>query len=121
MSRIKSGLEKIYEDDLFLKEALEEASIPTLIMSIIHISGDLELLKKLPKPKTPIMGETQGFMEEEEKEIVRELAFKIIKDYRDSGRKKFHFPTKKDLHQMMNFMINSDISEDYIIKISQSL
>jgi 4-hydroxyacetophenone monooxygenase len=34
----------ITEDDTFLAAALEHASVPTLMMSIIHLTGDASLL-----------------------------------------------------------------------------
>ena len=40
---------RITEDDAFLAAALEHASVPTLMMSIVHLTGDACLLRR-PDP-----------------------------------------------------------------------
>ena len=67
MTEVKTNINPIVASDQFIERALEDASIPTLIMSLIHITSDKNLLLKLPRPKPPVMGEIQGFMTAKEK------------------------------------------------------
>ena len=46
----------ITEDDDFIATALERASIPTLMMSIIHMTGDTSLLRGALPPGHPTLG-----------------------------------------------------------------
>ena len=112
MTEYKSYPKFITEDDSFIELALKEASIPTLIMSLIHMTGDTDLLAKLPKPKPPIMGETQGFMEEIEKEKVRKFALGVIRDYRDSKKNLPSMLDKQTLLSMMEFLVSSRIPKE---------
>jgi len=114
LTEYSSFLEPIEEDDSFIELALQEASIPTLIMSLIHITGDKGLLTKLPKPKPPVMGEIQGFMNQIEKEKVRKFALEVIKDYRDSKKDFPSIPDKQTLLAMMEFMVSNKIPKDYV-------
>ena len=54
----------------YIDEALNDASFPVLAATLVHISGDTSLLEDLPKPKKAILGETQGFLTEDEKKII---------------------------------------------------
>ena len=40
--------------------ALESASIPTLMMSLVHVTGDASLLDGPIRPQKAVMGEVQG-------------------------------------------------------------
>lgn len=113
MNKSGKGKARFEEKDAFIRAALNEASIPTLIMSMIHLTGDLDLLETLPKPRKPVMGELQGFMGEDEKEYIRDLAFKVIKEYKDREDLKPFIPKKEDLHRMMEFMVGEKVSHDY--------
>ena len=113
MNKSGKGKARFEEKDAFIRAALNEASIPTLIMSMIHLTGDLDLLETLPKPRKPVMGELQGFMGEDEKEYIRDLAFRVIKEYKDREDLKPFIPKKEDLHRMMEFMVGEKVSHDY--------
>ena len=50
-------------DDATIAAALEEASIPCLMMSMIHMSGDSSLLDGELKPLGAYINEFQGYMD----------------------------------------------------------
>ena len=64
----------IPDDDALIASALEEASIPTLMMSMIHMSGDASLLDGAIRPAGVFINEYQGYMSEEDKATVRALS-----------------------------------------------
>ncbi|MBI3690039.1 MAG: NAD(P)/FAD-dependent oxidoreductase, partial [Mycolicibacterium aromaticivorans] len=64
--------------------ALEQVSIPTLLLSLVHITGDPRFIREFTQAGV-FLNEVQGFMSEEDKAKARALALPIIADYRDRG------------------------------------
>ena len=64
--------------------ALEQVSIPTLLLSLVHITGDPRFIRDF-KPAGIFLNEVQGFMSEEDKARARAEALPVIADYRDRG------------------------------------
>jgi 4-hydroxyacetophenone monooxygenase len=62
-----------------IAKALLDVSIPTLMLSLVHMSGDPDLIRGGLKPAG------QGYMSEEDKSAVRKLALEVIADYRDAA------------------------------------
>ena len=50
-----------------IAEALLDVSIPTLMLSLVHMSGDPELIRGDLKPAGLFLNEVQGYMSEEDK------------------------------------------------------
>ncbi|MGV0740556.1 NAD(P)/FAD-dependent oxidoreductase [Mycobacterium syngnathidarum] len=70
--------------DADIAAALEQVSIPTLLLSLVHITGDPRFIREF-KQAGLFLNEVQGFMSEEDKARVREVALPVITDYRDRG------------------------------------
>jgi len=64
--------------------ALEQVSIPTLLLSLVHITGDARFIRDF-KPAGIFLNEVQGFMSEEDKARARAEALPVIAEYRDRG------------------------------------
>ena len=64
--------------------ALEQVSIPTLLLSLVHLTGDPRFIREF-KQAGLFLNEVQGFMSEEDKARAREIALPVIADYRDRG------------------------------------
>jgi 4-hydroxyacetophenone monooxygenase len=64
--------------------ALEQVSVPTLLLSLVHITGDPRFIRDF-KPAGIFLNEVQGFMSEEDKARARAEALPVIADYRDRG------------------------------------
>ncbi len=62
------------DDDETIAAALEDVSIPTLMLSLVHMSGDPELIRGRLKPQGIFLNEYQGYMSEEDKAEVRKIA-----------------------------------------------
>ncbi len=54
-----------------IAEALMDVSIPTLMLSLVHMTGDPELIRGHLKPAGLFLNEVQGYMTEEDKAEVR--------------------------------------------------
>jgi 4-hydroxyacetophenone monooxygenase len=101
-------------DDDALRAALEDASIPTLMMSMIHMSGDAGLLDGPIRPAGAYINEYQGYMSEADKAAIRAQAFDIIRRFRDGGCRLPPSPDRDTVHRMMSFLVAQDVPEDYL-------
>ncbi|MGI9592013.1 MAG: hypothetical protein ACR2P8_11645, partial [Myxococcota bacterium] len=83
----------IHDDDETIRQALADVSIPTLLCSMVHMTGDTSILDGPLRPQGIYLNEVQGFMSAEDQAAVRTRAVEVIKAYRDGGcrlRRRFH-------------------------------
>lgn len=106
--------EKINDDDAAIAAALEHTSIPALMMSMIHMSGDPALMDADIKPGMAFMGEIQGFLSAEQQTEIRQQALNIICAYRDRGCTLPEAPDKSIVHKMMQFIVGDEVAEEYV-------
>jgi hypothetical protein len=104
----------ITDDDASIAKALEDVSIPTLMLSLVHITGDAELIRGRLKPQGLFLTEVRGFMSEEDKARVRALALEIIGEYRDSGHKLPAPPSLDLIREMMSWLVCQPVPEEYV-------
>lgn len=106
----------------FLFDALQHASFPVLAATLVHITGDILILGKLPKPKLATLGETQGYLTDSEKETIKNIAIDLLLQFfKDQGKKKLYVPNQSELHQMMNYIVGHDVSLEYVPMMLQEL
>src|SRR2546423_9303683 len=101
----RSALVPITEDDAFLAAALAHVSAPTLMMSIIHLTGDASLLHAPMRPATATFGEVDGGMSAEDKAAVRVTALEALRAYRDRGCTLPPPPSSETIREMMGFLV----------------
>lgn len=70
--------------DSEIAAALEHVSIPTLLLSCVHITGDPRFIRDF-RQNGIFLNEIQGFMSEDDKARARAEALQVIVDYRDRG------------------------------------
>ena len=98
-----------------LEKALDSASFPVLAALLVHFTGDISILDKLPKPNQAILGEVQGFLSEKDKAKIKKMAIQEIdKFFSNSNIDDIYTPTILELHQMMNFIVGDRVSSDYV-------
>jgi 4-hydroxyacetophenone monooxygenase len=120
-TEIKPADSPITEDDAFLAQVLQDASIPALMMSMVHLAGDAGLLDGPIRPKTPLMGEVQGFLIDEDKATVRKQALELLKAYRDRGCRLPEPPSPETVQKMMNFVVGTEVPKDYVPMMLEEL
>ncbi len=96
-------------------------SIPTLMLSLVHMSGDPELIRGRLKPQGIFLNEYQGYMSEEDKAEVRKIALDIIRDYRDRGCTLPPPPSRELVHEMMSWLVCEQVPENYIPLLLEEL
>jgi len=108
------ALEPITEDDAFLADALEHASVPTLMMSLVHLTGDASLLAGPIRPGAALMGEVDGGLSAVDKAAVRRMALDALRAYRDRGCTLPAPPDFATVHRMMGFLVGQEVPAEYV-------
>ena len=98
-----------------LEKALDSASFPVVAALLVHFTGDISILDKLPRPHQAVLGETQGFLSEDDKQTIKKIALKKINRFFSNHEiNDIYIPTNHQLHKMMNFIVGESVSTDYI-------
>lgn len=106
--------EQITEDDATIAAAIESASVPALMLSMLHMSGDNSILDGPIKPGMAFMGEIQGYLTPEQQAEVRAQALTVIKQFRNGGCELPAPPDKATVHRMMQFIVGDEVPEEYV-------
>ncbi len=104
----------IHDSDEAIAAALRDASVPTLLLSAMHMSGDMSLLDSAPRPQGCYLNEVQGFLSPEDQEKARALALEIICRYRDAGCPPCAMPDDDTTRRMMSFLVAEEVPGDYL-------
>jgi 4-hydroxyacetophenone monooxygenase len=97
-----------------IAEALLDVSIPTLMLSLVHMSGDPGLIRGELKPAGLFLNEVQGYMSEEDKAAVRKIALEVIADYRDRGCPEPEPIGAELLQEMMQWLVCEPVPDEYV-------
>lgn len=100
--------------------ALEDVSIPTLLLSLVHITGDPRFIRDF-KPLGIFLNEVQGFMSEEDKARARAVALSVITDYRDRGCPEPKPLSPELIQEMMDWAACEHVTDDYLPLLSEEM
>lgn len=109
-----TGTKPIEDDDATIARALEDTSVPALLMSMVHMSGDESLLDGPLCPQGIFLNEVQGFLSEDDQRAVRERALEIVRAYRDRGSTLPPPPSPETIHRMMNVIVAGEVPAEYV-------
>jgi len=113
--------EPITDDDATIAAALQDVSVPTLLMSMIHMTGDTSILRGDLRPVGVYLNEVQGFMSPEDQAAVRARALELIKAYRDGGSVLPPPPDAETVHEMMSFLVAQPVPAEYVPMMLEEL
>ena len=97
-----------------IAQALLDVSIPTLMLSLVHMSGDADLIRRELKPAGLFLNEVQGYVSEEDKAAVRKIALEVIADYRDRGCPEPEPIGAELLQEMMQWLVCEPVPDEYV-------
>ena len=100
--------------DSEIAEALLDVSIPTLMLSLVHMSGDPELIRGTLRPAGLFLNEVQGYLSEDDKAAVRALALPVIAAYRDRGCPEPEPISRQLLKEMMEWLVCEPVPDEYV-------
>lgn len=103
-----------------IEAALEDVSIPTLLLSLVHITGDPRFIRDF-KQMGIFLNEIQGFMSEEDKARARAAALPVITDYRDRGCPEPKRLSRGLIREMMDWAACEQVADDYLPLILEEL
>ncbi|MBV8978869.1 MAG: NAD(P)/FAD-dependent oxidoreductase [Alphaproteobacteria bacterium] len=100
--------------------ALKDAHIPSLMMALVHLTGDASHLTPEMKPVYDFFGDGQGGFSEEKRQWVRDKAKAAILNYLD-GKPLPPPPDAATIRKMMDFIAGADIPERYVPFLKEEL
>ncbi len=102
----------IDDSDEVIRQALAEAHVPSLMCSLVHLTGNPTLIRGDIRPVSGFFADPQGGIPEAQQAEIRALALESLKRYRDTGE----LPPPPDealVREMVNFLIGQEVSPDY--------
>ena len=109
---VTDQVEPVTQNNTAIAAALEDADIPSLMLALVHMTGDLSILRGDIKPLMEFLNPDDG-LTDEQRARVRTLALDVLARHRDDPQP-FYQPTPDDLREMMAFLVGGEISDDYI-------
>src|SRR5690242_9956917 len=97
-----------------IARALLDVSIPTLMLSLVRMSGDPSLIRGDLKPAGLFLNEVQGYMSEEDKAAARKIALEVIASYRDRGCPEPEPIGPELLQEMMQWLVCEPVPPEYV-------
>jgi len=110
---IAEGLKPISGDDETIRAALEQADIPALMVTLAHLTGDMDILRGDIRPSVEFLGDPNESIPEADQARVREIALAVLRRYRDEPFEPDN-PAETQIREMMNFLTGQEIGEDYV-------
>ena len=111
----------VTDDDATIAAMLEDCSVPTLLCSMVHLTGDTSILDGELRPAGIFLNEVQGFMSDEDRAAVRAQALEAIRDYRDRGCTLPPPPDAETVHRMMEFLVAGEVPAEYVPLLLEEL
>ena len=104
--------------DAEIAAALQDVSIPALLMACVHMTDDPAVRQSILdgplRPAGLFLNEVQGFMSEDDKAAARSLALQIITDYRDRGCPEPDPVDPALLKRMMDWIAAAEVPDEYV-------
>jgi 4-hydroxyacetophenone monooxygenase len=113
--------EPITDDDAAIAAALEDVSIPALMLSMVHMTGDPSIIRGELGPQGLFLNEVQGFMSEEGKAEVRRRAVEIIAEHRDRRGELPPAPSRALIQEMMSWLVCEPVPDEYVDMMLEEL
>ena len=90
-----------------------DVSIPTLMLSLVHMSGDPEPDPRRAEARGALPQRSAGLHAEEDKAAVRKIALEVIADYRDRGCPEPE-PSPGYTREMMQWLVCEPVPDEYV-------
>lgn len=116
-----AAIEPITEPDDEIRAALAEAELPPLLPALAYATGDLSLLREHLRPDPLLAAMEQGGLGEEQQAEIRDLAFDVLRKFRDGGCEVAEPPSDEDLLRIMEFAVGGQEMRDYLPLLEEEL
>ena len=99
------------DDDATIAAALEDVTVPALLCSLVHLTGDPSWIRGDLRPSYAVLNDYQGGMSEEDQAEARRRALPAIAAYRDGGCELPPPPSPELAREMMSFLACEQVDE----------
>jgi 4-hydroxyacetophenone monooxygenase len=113
--------EPITDDDEAIAAALADVSVPTLLVSMVHVTGDPSWIRGPLRPAGIYLNEVQGFMAPEDQATARAQAHATLCDWRDRGCPLPPPPSPELVQEMMDFLVVDHVPTEYVPLLLEEL
>lgn len=120
-ARSRFAGEPITDDDATIAAMLEDVSVPALLLSMVHMTGDASILDGPILPLGNYLNEVQGFISPDDQATVRAQALDVIRAFRDGGCVLPPPPSPAVLRRMMDVLLGQEIPEEYVPLLEEEL
>ncbi len=111
----------ITASDAEIAAALEQAELPPLLATLVHLTGDASLLRDDLALDPLLMGEPQGGWSEAQQAAVRALALEVLRRHREAGSPEPALPSRDLLTRIMSFTTGTPDMEAYVPLLEEEL
>lgn len=111
----------IVEDDAFLARIVEDVGLVQLMCSIVHLTGNLDLIGGVRSRPVRYSGDSSGQIPDAQAAHLRAGALEAIKAWRDAGCPEPYRPGDVELQRMIAFLIGMDLGASYLPVIKQEM
>lgn len=96
-----------------IAEALEHASIPALLAALVHLTGDIEIVRKATRPQNILGAEERSEALEKQAADTRRIALETLIHLRDQPRTIEALPSDV-IRELTNFIAGKPLDDDYL-------
>jgi len=111
--------------DAELRAHLEDVSVPTLILSCVHLARDetqrSRLLDGPVRPGGAMLNEIQGFLSPEDQATLRATAYDVVRDWRERGCPQPEPLDAATVKRMMDWIIGAPVPDEYVPMMLEEL
>ena len=109
------------DDDATIANALEEVSVPALLCSMVHLTGDPSWIRGDLRPQYAMLNDFQSSMSPEMQVEARHRALAAIIEYRDNGCELPPAPNAALIHEMMSFLAVGPVDDAVVPMFAEDL
>ena len=112
--------EPFTDDDATIADALESANVPALLMSVVHLTGETDILRGSIRPPK-VAGRLGAGLPQEDKAAVRAMALQALRDYRDRGCTLPPPPSAETIREMMSLATGEPVPDAYVPMMQEEM
>ncbi len=102
------------DDDATIAAALKDLSVPALLCSMVHLTGDPSWIRTDLRPHASTLNDYTGGMSEDEQAAARAWALPAILAFRDGGCVLPPAPSDEVIREMMAFLACAPLDDDVV-------
>jgi 4-hydroxyacetophenone monooxygenase len=119
MKPINDQLDPLTATDDEILNALVDADTASIMLCMVHLTGDMNIIRGSVKPTMEFMAADEGISEEDRQQVLTQ-ALEILKTYRDSPSDLFK-PNADELLEMLRFLAGEEMSDEHVEFLTSEL